>query len=161
MSYPKLPTCLGHFEFKTIRSPTVPQVKKLRKKKYITLRLCQRPYYFFTSPIERKEIARNFSDRDNFAHLSKSAVPCEYPAGKLHSSFRPWRLRSSNILCCYEFQPTYHKSNWVTLTYAQCPRLVWPSVRVLGKPSLKRGRAGSASNWQDGEECVRKHLKSS
>jgi len=74
-------------------------------------------------------------------------------AGKSHSSFRPWRLRSSNILCCYEFQPTYHKSNWVTLTYAQHPRLVWPSVCVLGKPLLKRGRAGSASDWQDGE-CV-------
>jgi hypothetical protein len=85
----------------------------------------------------------------------------EYPAGKSRSSFRPWRLRSSDISCCYEFQPTYHESNWVMLTYAQRPRLVWPSVRVLGKPSLKRGRAGSASDWQDGEECVRKHLKSS
>jgi len=85
----------------------------------------------------------------------------EHPAGKLRSSFRSWRYRSIDILCCYEFQPTHHKSNWVALTYVQHPRLVWPSVRVLGKPSLKRGRAGSASDWQDGEECLRKHLKSS
>jgi hypothetical protein len=48
-----------------------------------------------------------------------------------------------------------------TLTYVQRPRLVGPSVRVLGKPSPKRGRAGSASDWQDLEECARKHLKSS
>ena len=31
-------------------------------------------------PIERKEIARNFSLRDNFARFSKYVVPQEYPA---------------------------------------------------------------------------------
>ena len=85
----------------------------------------------------------------------------EYPARKPRSSFWPWRLCSSNISCCYEFQPTYHELNWVTPTYVQCPRLVWPIECVLGKPLLKRGQAGSASDWQDGEECVHKHLKSS
>ena len=40
-------------------------------------------------------------------------------------------------------------------------RLVGPSVRVLGKPSLKRVRSGSAGDWQDLEECARKRLKSS
>jgi hypothetical protein len=77
----------GHFEFKTLRSPTivclvslaVPQVKNYGNK-FVTLRLCRRPYYFFTSPIERKEIARDFSHRDNFARLSKYALPQEYPA---------------------------------------------------------------------------------
>jgi len=41
------------------------------------------------------------------------------------------------------------------------PRLVGPSVRALGKPSPKRVQAGSASDWQDLEECARKHLISS
>jgi len=48
-----------------------------------------------------------------------------------------------------------------TLTYVQRLRLVGPSVCVLRKPSPKRGRAGSASDWQALEECARKHLKSS
>ena len=72
----------GHFEFKTLWSPTVVrlvsaagfQVQELRKI-FNCLRLRRRPYYFFLSPIERKEIARNFSHRDYFARLSKSAVP--------------------------------------------------------------------------------------
>jgi len=32
------------------------------------LRLHRRPYYFFSAPIEREEIARNFSHREYFAH---------------------------------------------------------------------------------------------
>ena len=47
------------------------------------------------------------------------------------------------------------------IAWRQRPGLVGPSVRVLGKPSLKRVRSGSASDWQDLEECARKHLKSS
>jgi len=109
----------------------------------------------------RERKSREISPTEIISLACPSPRFLEYPAGKSRSSFRPWRLRSSNISCCYEFQPTYHKLNSVTLTYTQGSRLVWPSVRVLGKPSLKRGWAGSASDWQDGEECVRKHLKSS
>ncbi len=137
-----------HFEFKTLRSPTVvrlvsaavPQVKKLRKN-YFSLRLRRRPYYFFTATDREREIARNFSLREFWSLVQlrgSSSIQ-----RKARSSVWSWRHRSGDILCCYEFQPTYHKSNWVTLTYAQCPRLVWPSVRVLGKPLLKRGRAGT------------------
>ena len=57
----------------------VPQVKNYGKK-FNCLRLRRRPYYFFTLPIEKKEIARDFSHRDNFTRLSKYAVPQEYPA---------------------------------------------------------------------------------
>jgi len=61
-------------------SEAVPQVKNYRNF-FDALRLRQRPCYFFTSPIERKGIARNSSPRDNnFARLSKYVVPQKYPA---------------------------------------------------------------------------------
>jgi hypothetical protein len=166
--YPKLSTCLGRFEFKSIRSPTVlrlvlaavPQVKKLRKKIILPSGYSGGPTIFLRCRLRERK-SREISPTEIISLACPSPRFLEPPAGKSCSSFRPWRLRSSDILCCYEFQPTYHKSNWVTLTYVQHPWLVWPSVRVLGKPSLKRGWAGFARNWQDGEECVRKHLKSS
>jgi hypothetical protein len=161
VSYPKLPTCLGHFEFKTIRSPTgSPPSEETTEKNILSSGYAGGPTIFLRRRLRERK-SREISPTEIISLTCPSTRFLEYPAGKSCSSFRPWRLRSSDILCCYEFQPTYHKSNWVTLTYAQRPRLVWPSVRVLGKPSLERGRVDSASDWQDGIECVCKHLKSS
>ncbi len=54
-------------------------MKKLRKKLYYP-QATPKALLFFTLPVERKEIARSFSLQDNFARLSKYAVPQEYPA---------------------------------------------------------------------------------
>jgi hypothetical protein len=93
----------------------------------------------------------------NLIHHGSSRVSRE----TLRSSFRPWRYRS---LVTFHVATSSNPEPQVkseTLTYVQRPRLVRPSVRVLGKPSTKRGRAGSASDWQALEECACKHLKSS
>jgi len=68
-----LPTCLGHFEFKTLRSPTVvclsiggsSSSQELRKNLQLPQAMPE-ALLFFLAPIEREEITRKFSHRDYF-----------------------------------------------------------------------------------------------
>jgi hypothetical protein len=114
------------------------------------------PTIFFCRRVRERK-SREISPTEIISLACPSPRFLEYPARKSRSSFWPWRLRSSDTPCCYEFQPRTTSQ----IAWRQRPRLVGPSVRVLGKPSLKRVRSGSAGDWQDLEECARKHLKSS
>jgi hypothetical protein len=100
---------LGHFEFKTLRSSTIvrlllaPQVKKLRKK-YFTLRLRRRPYYFFTATGWERENPRNFSLQEfcSLVWLRNSSSVQQ----KACSSVWSWRpIALSTLTIDYEFQP--------------------------------------------------------
>ena len=166
--YPKLPTRLGHFEFKTLRSPTVVRLgigdeffsQESPKKFQLPQATPEALLFFFGADWERGNREKFLPPRI-FSLASPSTRFLAHLTGKSRSSFRPWRYRS---LVTFHVATSSNPEPQVkseTLTYVQRPRLVGPSVRVLRKPSPKRGRAGSASDWQALEECARKHLKSS
>ena len=109
--------CLGHFEFKTLRSSTVvrllsaavPQVKNYGKK-YFTLRLRRRLYYFLTATNTKREGKSRFcTSRSSFVQwLNSSSVQLA-----VRSSTWFWRCHSVNIYC-WLWVPSPRPSNWMT-----------------------------------------------
>jgi len=63
-------------------------------------------------------------------------------SGKSRSNFRPWRYHSSDILCCYEFQPTYHKSN--LRRWRMCSVRYWLGPQYLYKGNHRQKEAKQA-----------------
>jgi hypothetical protein len=152
-----LPTRLGHFEFKTLR-----QSWQGKKPPRILLypQATPKAIPFFSAADWEKEIARNFSHREFFCSLvqARGSLPIWQESHVQASNPEDTALATFCVATSSNPEPQVKSE---TLTYVQRPRLVGPSVRVLGKPSPKRGRAGSVSDWQALEECARKHLKSS
>jgi len=89
---------------------------------------------FFSAPIEREEIARNFSHREYFRSLvqARGSLPIWQESRVQASDPEDTALATLRVATSSNPEPQVKSE---TLTYVQRPRLVGPSVRVLGKPS--------------------------
>ena len=101
-----------------------------------------------TSPIEIISLA------------SPSTRILDHLTGKSHSSFRPWRYRSRDILCCNEFHPST-TSQIRDADVCAASEIGWALSTCTRETIAIKRLKGLSSDWQDLEECARKHLKSS
>ena len=125
-------------------SAAVPQVQELRKNIQLPQATPEALLFFFRRRLRERK-SREISPTENISlaspstrfldHLQESRAQASDPAETTLATFCV--ATSSNP------EPQVKSK---TLTYVQRPRLVGPSVRVLRKPSPKRGRAGSASD---------------
>jgi len=137
-------------------SAAVPQVKELRKNFQLPQATPEALLSFFVADWEKGNCEKFLPPRlfrslvqvrGSSSIQQESRVQASDPEGSALTTFRV--ATSSNPRITSQ------------IAWRQRPGLVGPSVRVLGKPSLKTVRSGSASDWQDLEECTCKHLKSS
>ena len=108
----------------------------------------------------RERKSREISPTENISLASPSTRFLAHLTGKSRSSFRPWRYRSSDILCCYEFHPST-TSQIRDADVCAASEIGWAlSTCTRETIAIKRPK-GLSSDWQDLEECAHKHLKSS
>ena len=69
------------------------------------------PTIFFRRRLRERK-SREISPTEIVSLASPSTRFLAHLTGKSRSSFRPWRYRSSDILCCYEFQPRTTSQIW-------------------------------------------------
>ena len=138
-------------------SAAVPQVKEPTKK-YFTLRLRRRPYYFFTPPIEREK-SREISPFKNFTCLSNYAIP-QVSSEKRVQASDPEDPTLCRHLLHYEFQPMSDELSDTDvcsvgngLALSTCTREPIHLNALKERPSRLYWR-------RTGRGRVRKHLKS-
>ena len=89
----------------------VSQVKKLLKNLSTASGYAGGPCIFFRRRLRERK-SREISPTKNISLASPSTRLLAHLTGKSRSSFRPWRCRSIDILCCYEFQPRTTSQIW-------------------------------------------------
>ena len=117
------------------------------------------PTIFFRRRLRERK-SREISPTEIISLACPSRRFLEYPARKSRSSFWPWRLRSSDTPCCYEFQPRTTSQIWDADVCA-ASEIGWALSTCTRETIAIKRLKGLSSDWQDLEECARKHLKSS
>ena len=116
------------------------------------------PTIFFRRRLRERK-SRETSPIENISLASPSTRILDHLTGKSHWSFRPWRYRSSDILCCYEFHPST-TSQIRDADVCAASEIGWALSMCTRETIAIKRLKGLSSDWQDLEECVRKHLKS-